>query len=471
MRRLALEGPGLLPQVSLVRSGDAGATVFHRVGTGALDGLGAGWEEGRVPAPRARVRVDPGKKASAINAVRAASGEARLFYEEAVCSEFVRRLGEALSRRRDPEKRGVKERAAAGLAAVSRGLPEDKDGEACMRAACRGECGFYPCLSAKVLRVRLARARLGELGGGDVSVSGAAVVMPRLCSGGRAVVASPRRLGKSSRAARDVDASPAPSGDDVELDFSNVPPAGVSGATRRAEAAAEVNTRAAVARASAQVNGFRQQGWEHMDQGEADEVVAALALAIEGGELPLHVVHSVQDLQDAVSEQLGEVRGTAEGRAREISVLRANRCRVHAVKFRADGSKRARRASGAGATQSVSEGSEGGEGTVLTALNKQNIWSEFLEAAHDVFSRAPVFGFISGADVARLCSELATGVSMVEGGSVKFGEVVGAGLGQLEKAGCVAVSYEDGGQRVPSYTFGVGAFLGTVSGQAVVGGS
>ena len=441
--------------------------MFHRVGTGALDGLGAGWEEGRVPALRARARVDPGKRAAAINAVRSACGEARSFFDEAACGEFARRLGEALSKRRDAEKRGVRERAAAGLAAIRLGASEGKDVEACVRAACRGECGLFPCLSAQVLRKHLASAQLRELGGGDVSVSGAAVVMPS-GGGGRSAGPAPRGLGKSSRASREDEAFL--SADDAAPDFSCVPPAGVPGASRRAEVAEEVNTRAAVARASAQVNGFRQQGWEHMNQGEADEVVAALAEAIEGGELALHVVHSVQDLQDAVSEQLGEVRGSVEGLAREVAVLRANRCRVHAIKFRPDGSKRARRASGAGGAQSVSEGSEGGEDTVLNAAEKQKLWGEFLEAAFDVYSRAPVFGYMSAADVARVCAELAAGVSTVEGGAAKFEAVVGAGFGQLEKAGCVEVSFEEGIQRVPSYTFGAGAFLGTVSGQAVVGG-
>ena len=452
-----------------MRSGEVGAAVFHVVGTGATDGLGAGWDVGRVAVPRMRVRVDPGKKAAAIKAVRAACGEARSYYDEAICSDFVGRLGKGLSKGRDADGRSVKERAAAGLAAISRGAGENEDVKACLKAACRGDCGLFPCLPAKVLRAAVSRAKLSELGGGDVSVSGATVVMPS-GGGGRAARAASRQLGKSTRGARD--GAEAGSGGEAALDFdfSAMPPAGLSAAERKAEAAAEVNTRAAVARASAQVNGFRQQGWEHMCAAEAAEVTAALAEAIKGGELALHAVNSVQDLQDAVSELLGEVRGTAEGYAREVSVLRENRCKVIAVKFRADGTKRARRSGGAAAQQS-SEASDPGDGTALSAADKSKVWEEFLEKAHAVYSRAPTFGFLSAAEASRLCAELANGESTAEGDAPKFEEIVRAGFGQLERAGCAKASYEVSGQTGPSYTLGTEAFLGTVTGQAVVGGA
>ena len=452
-----------------MRSGGVGAAVFHVVGTSATDGLGVSWEEGRVLAPRVRVRVDPGRKATAIKAVRSACGEARSYYDEAVCREFVPRLGKALSKGRDPDGRSVKERAAAGLAAIGRGAGEGKDVEACLKAACRGACGFFPCLPAKVLRAAVSHAKLSELGGGDVAVSGASVVMPS-GGGGRVAGAAPRRLGKSSRAARDQEAVSSGGEAALDFDFSAVPPAGLSAAERKAEAVAEVNTRAGVARASAQVNGFRQQGWGHMSAAEAAEVTAALAEAIKGGELALHVVNSVQDLQDAVWELLGEARGTAEGYAREVSVLRENRCKVVAVKFRADGAKRARRGGGAAAQQS-SEASDGGDGTALSAADKAKVWEEFLEKAHAVYSRAPSFGFVSAAEAAGLCAELANGESTVEGDAAKFGEIVRAGFGQLERAGCAKASFEVAGQGGPSYTLGTEAFLGTVSGQAVVGGA
>ena len=454
-----------------MRSGDVGASVFHAVGTGATDGLGAGWAEGRVPVPRTRVRVDPGKRAAAINAVRAASGEARSFYDEAVCLDFVPRLAKSLSKGRDPAGRSVKERAVAGLAALGLGQCDTvgRDLEACLKAACRGGCGLFPCLPASVLRAGLAQAKLSELGGGNVAVSGASVVMPS-GGGGRAGGATLRGLGKSSRAARDGEAEVA--GDEAAFDFSAVPPAGLSGAERKAEAAAEVNTRAAVARASAQVNGFLQQGWEHLCAAEAEEVVAALAEAIRGGELPLHVVHSVQDLQDAVSELLGDVRRAAAGYAREVSVLRANRCKVVPVKFRADGQKRARRGSGAGAAVS-SEASDAGDGAspALSAVDKEKVWDEFLEMAYAVYSQAATFGFVSAAEAAGICAALAKGECTVEGDAAKFEEIVRAGYGQLERAGCVKASFEVSGQSAPSYTLGTEAFLGTVSGQAVVGGA
>ena len=63
------------------------------------------------------------------------------------------------------------------------------------------------------------------------------------------------------------------------------------------------------------------------------------------------------------------------------------------------------------------------------------------------------------------------GFALRGGATTKFEEIVRAGFGQLERAGCARASFEVSGQSGPSYTLGTEAFLGTVSGQAVVGGA
>ena len=256
--------------------------MFHSVGTCATAGLTAGWEVGRVVVVRSRGRVDPGKKAAAEGAVRAACGVTRAFYDGNACPGFVTRLAEKLLKQRDPSRRNVKERAEQGLAAVSRGAVENKDGLVCLTAACRSECGQFPCAMSRVLRARAAQSALAELGGSGVTVGGTTVAMPsggvfaagKGRGGGKGGGGPAARLpGKSSRAERDVAAPPL--GGFGVSDFSGAP-LGMSVAARKAEAAAAVNTKAAVARLSAQVSGFHQQGWEHMSKAEADEVTAAL---------------------------------------------------------------------------------------------------------------------------------------------------------------------------------------------------
>ena len=460
------DGPAVLCQVSAVRSGGVAASVFHPVGTCATAGLDEGWEVGRVAAARVRVRVDPGKLAAAERAVRAASGSSRMFYDGALCSRFVGRLGKALQKQRDPARRSVRERAGEGLAAVSKGAVEGGDCAPCLKAACRSECELYPCINVRVLRARSAQGALSELGGKGVTVGGATVAMPSggasSTGGGRgggrsAGGPAPRRAGKSSRDERDGYG-------DEEIDYSCVPP-GMSEAECRAAAVAAVNTRAAVAKASAQVNGFLQQGWDHMSKAEAGEVTAALGAAIEGGELPMDVVHSVKDLQLAMSTRLRAARSTEEGRVREISVLRANRCNVLDVKLRADvvASKRAKKTREG---NSSANDSEAATGYVLTAPDKQSLWEDFLDKAHGVYSKAVVFGELSSAEVTKLCTELQD-ESLVDGDVEKYEEVVRAGLSQLVTADCVTVGREVGGQSSPSYTFKVQAFFATSSGQAV----
>ena len=269
-------------QVSAVRLGGKGATVLHSVGTCATAGLAAGWEEGKVPVVRSRVRVDPGRKTSTEAAVRGACGLKRAFYDENPCSVFVSRMADKLLKQRDSERRTAKERAEKGLAALTLGDVEDEDGLVCFAAACRSDCSQYPCGAARVLRARAALSALSELGGSGVTVGGTTVAMP---SGGASAWGggrgggkgggglAARHPGKSSRAERDVAAPPL--GGFGVSDFSGAP-LGMSVAARKAEAAAAVNTKAAVARLSAQVSGFHQQGWEHMSKAEADEVTAAL---------------------------------------------------------------------------------------------------------------------------------------------------------------------------------------------------
>ena len=450
------DGPAVLCQVSAVRSGSMAASVFHPVGTCATAGLDDGWEAGRVAAARVRVRVDPGKLAVAEAAVRAAIGASRLFYDSAACPGFVRRLGKALQRQRDSAKRSVRERAGLGLAAVSQGAVEDEDCAACLKAACRGECELYPCMKVRVLRARSAQDALSELGGKGVTVGGVTVAMPSGgSSGGGKGAGGPasRRAGKSSRDEHDGHG-------DEEIDFSGAPP-GTSEAERRAAAVAAVNTRAAVARASAQVNSFLQQGWEHMSKAEAGEVTAALGAAIEGGELPMHVVHSVKDLQLAIDTRLRAARSTAEGRAREISVLRANPCQVLDVKFRADVSKRAKKTRANGESES-----ETATSFVLSVPEKLSLWKDFLIKAHEVYSKADVFGELSSAEVTVLCTDLLTEL-LIEGDVPKYEEVVRAGLAKLATADCVTVRRGEAGEQAsPSYTFEVRAFFSTLSGQA-----
>lgn len=443
--------------------------MFHTIGTSATAGLGAGWEEGRVAEARPRVRVDPQKKAAAEGAVRAACGATRTFYDEAACSRFIPRLAKALSKKRDPSRRSVRERAEAGLAAVARGAVADKDGEVCLQAACRGGCLHYPCVASMVVRAKAARGALAALGGDGVTVGGVTVALPSgggasTGGGGGAGGAGPRRSGKSTRAEREGVVPPPGGGED--FDFGALAE-GAPAAAGEAEAAAVLNTRAAVARVSAQVNTLCQAGWDHLCRAEADEVTAALGVAIEGGALPMLLVQSAAGLQAEVEAQLAEVRGTKEGRAREIAVLRANRCLVHGVKFKADPSKRARRGSaGASAT---SEASDAGEGSPLTALDKGKLWEEFLDGVHKSFSGAAVFGYLSSTEVTETCGLLAKGESMVGGSAERFERVVRAGFGLLEKDGRATAVYDLGDSA--SFTLETWAFSGTRSGRAVVEGA
>ena len=459
-------------QVSDVRMSGKGATVLHSVGTGATAGLAEGWEEGKVPAIRTRVRVDPGKKTSAEAAVRGACAYKRAFYDENPCSVFVSRMADRLLKQRDSGRRTVTERAEKGLAALALGDVEDEDGQVCFVAACRGDCTQYPCGAARVLRARSAQNALSELGGSSVTVGGTTVAMS---SGGASARGggrgggkggggpAARHPGKSTRTERDDSAQPL--GGFGSPDDSGAPP-GASMAARRGEAAAALNTKAAVARVGAQVSGYYQQGWEHMSKAESDEVAAALGAAIEVGELPMHAVQSSKDVLAAVSKQLGEVRDTEEGREHEISVLRANRCVIgFRAKFREDSRKSARKAraaSSAGHTDSETDTS-----TLLTAPDKVRLWEEFLGVAQAVYSRAAEFGALSSSEVTRLCAELAAGEVTLEGDGAKFEEVVRAGFAQLETAQCVTVRVEEGEGVPPSYVFEVGAFSGTSSGQAV----
>lgn len=475
-RRYSLPCPreclAALRQVSDVRLSGKGATVLHSVGTGATAGLAEGWEEGKVPVIRTRVRVDPGRKTSTEAAVRGACAFKRAFYDENPCSVFVSRMADRLLKQRDSGRRTAKERAEKGLAALTLGDVEDEDGLVCLAAACRGECSQYPCGAARVVRARSALSALSELGGSGVTVGGTTVAMS---SGGASARGggrgggkgsgglAARHPGKSTRTERDGPAQPL--GGFGAPDDSGASP-GASMAARRGEAAAALNTKAAVARVSAQVSGYYQQGWEHMSKAESDEVSAALGAAIEVGELPMHAVQSSKDVLAAVSKQLGEVRDTEEGREHEISVLRANRCVIgFRAKFREDSRKAARKAraaSSAGHTDSETDTS-----TLLTAPDKERLWEEFLGVAQAVYSRAAEFGALSSSEVTCLCAELAAGEVTLEGDGAKFEEVVRAGSAQLETAQCVTVRVEEGGGVPPSYVFEVGAFSGTSSGQAV----
>ena len=72
----------------------------------------------------------------------------------------------------------MRERAEQGLAAVYRGAVENKDGVACLTAACRSECGLFPCIKSKVLRARAAQGALAELGGDHRRVTSAELNAP-----------------------------------------------------------------------------------------------------------------------------------------------------------------------------------------------------------------------------------------------------------------------------------------------------